>query len=440
MPNPSSHDVDVDGLMRFIDASPSPHHAVDSAAAMLSERGFAAVPTTGIAPDVTRGFTSRNGALIAWSIPPGGWRPGDGFRIVGAHTDSPGWRVRPQPDAGGFGYRQLALEPYGGLLVNSWLDRDLGLAGIVFVDDGDGTATPRLVDTAGPVMRIPQLAIHLDRDVNERGLQLNKQTHMVPVAGLGEAREGLFEEWLADRCHLDAGRVLSWDLAAYDVSPSAVVGFDGELLSAPRLDDLACCYGALAALVRPAPTDAPAGGCASVVVLFDHEEVGSESATGAAGPALEHTLERLTSAPSIGHDGGGRAGFLDALAASKCLSADMAHAVHPNYAERHEPNHRVRLGGGPVVKLNVNQRYATDAETQAGFEMACARAGIPTQRYSHRADMACGSTIGPITATRLGIPTVDVGMPMLSMHSARELMGTSDVSTMVDAFVAWLTA
>jgi len=423
----------VERLTGFIDSSPSPHHAVATAGSLLHEAGFAeGYPSELDGP--ASGHLSRSGAVVAWKVP-ARWRPGDGFALIGAHTDSPGWRVRPRPDTGGYGCRQLALEPYGGLLVNSWLDRDLGLAGAVVLAADDGGPTTRLFDSGGPVMRVPQLAIHLDRDVNDRGLQLNKQTHMVPVSGLGEPLDGLFSGWLSSRLGVDETRVLSWDLAAYDVSPSAVLGFDSELLSAPRLDDLACCYGALAALTAAEPEDSRRPPQALVVALLDHEEVGSESATGAAGPMLERTLEHLVLAA-----GGGRADLLDAFGASRCLSADMAHAVHPNYPERHEPNHRVRMGGGPVVKINVNQRYATDAGTQAGFERACAAIGVPTQRYSHRGDMACGSTIGPITATRLGIPTVDVGMPMLSMHSARELMATADVAAMVDAFGAWLSA
>lgn len=429
----SATEPHVERLGAFIDASPSPRHAVVNAAALLAEGGLQGLTAGGWSEPPASGYEAHKGSLLAWVVPPG-WEPRNGFRLIGAHTDSPGWRVRPQPDTGGFGYRQVALEPYGGLLVNSWLDRDLGIAGVVVTGSDDGTTTTRLVDTGGPVMRIPQLAIHLDRDVNEAGLKLNKQTHMVPVTGLGEPSEGAFLRHLATRCGFEAEQVLAWDLAAYDVSPSTVCGFDDDLLSAPRLDDLACCYGAVASLTEAVAREPRKDAPALVVVLFDHEEVGSESTTGAAGPLLERGLERLV----LGA-GGGRGELLAALAASGCLSADMAHAVHPNYAERHEPNHRVRMGRGPVVKLNVNQRYATDADTQARFEVACAAVDLPTQRYSHRGDMACGSTIGPITATRLGIPTVDVGMPMLAMHSARELMATADVAVMVDAFTAWLT-
>ena len=421
----------ADQLLAFIDAAPTPFHAVDEAAARLTDAGFAELGLeAGEWPEGGAGFVRRGGALVAW-VAPGG-TPALPYRLIGAHTDSPNLRIKLRPDLDGWGFRRLAAEPYGSPLLNSWLDRDLGLSGRVAVRESDGSVGLRLFRDDRPLLRVPQLAVHLDREINDKGLLLNRQLHLNPVWGLGPAGDPTFAEWLAERVGVRPDHVLSWDAMCHDTLPAGFLGADEELISAPRLDNLSSCFGAVTALAaresEPAELEAVA-----VIALFDHEEVGSDTATGASSPLLTTVIERIGRARGATPDETARA-----LAGSAFLSADMAHGTHPNYPERHEPSHPIILGEGPVVKVNVNQRYATDAHTAALFLNACAIAGVPTQTYAHRADMACGSTIGPLIATRLGVPTVDVGMAQLSMHSIRELMATADVSHMVQAFGAWL--
>ena len=453
---PSGH-PGVAELISFIDASPSPYHAVSTARTLLDGAGFFALdPLDHWDPEEVAqpAYVVRDGSIIAWV--PGQDRSAEAaLRIIGAHTDSPGLRVRPRPDRSTAGWRQLGIEVYGGALRNSWLDRDLGLAGRVAVradavrDDepdmashdedrfappqrhGHPASTHLSFRTAGAVMRVPQLAIHLDRDVSTAGLVLNPQQHLTPVWGLGEATDGEFRRFLAEQVGVEPTDVIAWDAMAFDVQPSSVIGVDGELLAAPRLDDLACCWGAIRSLIDTSKVDLPPEHTA-VVVLNDHEEVGSTTATGADGAWLAQVLERRAAAL-----GGERVDLLRSLAGSMLASADMAHATHPNYPERHEPQHHIRSGGGPVIKHNVNARYATESRGAAAFRTACEHAGVHIQEYSHRGDLPCGSTIGPLTAAQLAIDTVDVGMAMLSMHSVRELMAVADVEPMRSAFAAW---
>jgi aspartyl aminopeptidase len=414
----------VQDLIGFIDASPTPYHAVHNAAARLADAGF-----DEFRPDLGPGarFVVRDGALVAWVD---GASPQTPLRLIGAHTDSPNLRIRPRPDLAVAGVQQLRVEVYGGALVNSWLDRDLGLAGRVVVRRGDQVAE-RLYRSSGPLLRVPQLAIHLDREINERGLQLDRQQHLTPIWGLGDAAEGDFRSWLAGELEVEASEVLGWDLQCFDHQPSAVLGRRDELLAAPRLDNLCSSFGAIEALL--ATRWAPAGAGPAAIVLFDHEEVGSTSATGADSTWLGSVLEQRSLA--LGMD---RGAHLAMLAESMLLSADMAHATHPNHPGRHEPGHWIRLGGGPAIKHNVNQRYATDAVGAAEFRRCCEAVGVPVQEYSHRNDLPCGSTIGPLSAAQLAVRTVDVGMPQLSMHSAREMMAVADIEAMVSAFTSWL--
>jgi len=406
-------------LRAFLDASPSPFHAVASAVDRLTDAGFVAVDERTRWAAVDAGFVVRGGALVAWRLPNGPSDPSTPFAVVGAHTDSPCLKVKPLPDTGTLGWKQLAVEVYGGALLNSWLDRDLGLAGRVVAHDGSVTD----VIVRDPIARVPQLAIHLDRDVNERGLVLDKQQHLAPVWGVGVPTDGELASFLG------VPGALSWNLCLFDVTPAAVLGADRSLVASARLDNLVSCWAATDALVAARDT---AQVC--VVALFDHEEVGSESTTGASGPLLETVLERLVLAR-----GGDRDDLHRALAASSCISADNAHAVHPNYPERHEPGHRPLVNHGPAIKVNSNQRYATSAETAAIFARACSAAGVPMQTFVSRNNMPCGSTIGPLTATRLGIATVDVGVPQLSMHSARELCGAEDPLHLAAALRAYLS-
>jgi aspartyl aminopeptidase len=401
-------------LIAFLDGSPSPWHAATRAAERLSAAGFIACDlVTGLDDVPAKGFVRRGAALVAWSRGSTATTTSP-VRLVGAHTDSPCLRVKPRPDCGGFGWKQLGVEVYGGALLNSWLDRDLGVAGRIDLRDGH-----RLVDVCEAVARVPQLAIHLDRDVNERGVQLDKQAHLTPVWGVGTPTDGEFASWLAGRAGVEADDIRAWDLCLYDITPAAVLGADGSLLASGRLDNQASCWAATSALCAAGDP----GAATAVIALFDHEEVGSESTSGASGPLLEHILERLALA-----SGAGRGEFLAQLASSICLSADNAHSVHPNYPERHEPAHRPIVNAGPAIKLNHNQRYATSPATAAFAQRVFETASVPWQVFVSRNSMPCGTTIGPLTASRLGIDTVDVGVPQLSMHSARELCGTSDPS------------
>jgi aspartyl aminopeptidase len=417
-------------LLAFIDASPSPFHAAATAAALLDGAGFVELAEADPWPTGPgHHFVRRGGSLVAWATT-ADHGPAGGFRIVGAHTDSPNLRIKPKPDTGQAGYRQLAVEVYGGALLNSWLDRDLGLSGRVTVRVGDGAAE-RLLRVDRPLLRVPQLAIHLDRDIANSGLLLNPQQHLSPVWGVGDPTPGGFAAFVAAELGVAPDAVLGWDLMAHDLAPSTLAGLDDELVSAPRLDNLCSSWAATEALL--AVTGTGPSDQVPVVVLFDHEEIGSTSERGAASTLLPSVVERVVTGL-----GGSREDLHRALAASWCCSADMAHATHPNYADRHEPNHRIRLNGGPVLKTNSNLRYATDSTGAAEFVLACEQAGVPYQRYAHRTDLPCGSTIGPITAAGLGVPTFDIGAPQLAMHSARELAGSADAGYYRAAMTAFL--
>ncbi|WP_031026911.1 M18 family aminopeptidase [Streptomyces albus] len=417
----------TDGLLSFLAASPSPYHAVANAAARLAEAGFQQVHETD-AWDGTPGgkYVLRGGALIAWYVPEGA-TPATPFRIVGAHTDSPNLRVKPVPDTGAQGWRQIAVEIYGGTLLNTWLDRDLGLSGRLTLRDG----STRLVHIDRPLLRVPQLAIHLDRQVND-GLKLERQRHMTPIWGLGRPGEGDLVRFLAEESGLDADAVAGWDLMAHSVEPPAYLGRDRELVAGPRMDNLLSVHAGVAALAAVAEAGtAPAA--IPVLAAFDHEENGSQSDTGAQGPLLGTVLER-----SVAARGGTFEDRARALAGTVCFSSDTGHAVHPNYPERHEPGHHPMPNGGPILKVNVNQRYATDGSGRALFAAACERAGVPWQSFVSHNDMPCGTTIGPLTAARHGITTVDIGVAILSMHSARELCGADDPFLLANCLTAFL--
>jgi aspartyl aminopeptidase len=360
---------------------------------------------------------------VAWnSADDAGGRP---FRVIGGHTDSPNLRVKQHPDRQIAGWQVVALEPYGGAWLNSWLDRDLGLSGRLSVRDGAGIAH-RLVRIDDPILRVPQLAIHLAED--RKSLTLDPQRHVNAVWGAGGGHR-TFIGFVAEHAGVDPEDVLGADLMTHDLTSSRLAGVDDQFVSAPRLDNQASCYAGLEAFL-----DAASAEHLPVLALFDHEEVGSTSDHGADSDLLLTTLERIVLA-----GGGGRADFLRRLPGSMVASADMAHATHPNYPERHEPGHLIAINGGPVLKVHPNLRYATDGRTAAAFALACRQAGVPLQRYEHRADLPCGSTIGPMTSARTGIPTVDVGAAQLAMHSARELMGANDVSAYAAALRAFLS-
>lgn len=429
----TQHDLnEARGLCAYIDDSPSPYHCVEATAQALNAAGFTQLHEVD-SWDASAGrfYVQRAGSLVAW-VQPEELPASAGFRILGAHTDSPNLRVKPNPDHTSAGWRQLAIDVYGGALLNSWLDRDLGLSGRVFVRSEDGGAQQRLLRIDRPVLRVPQLAIHLHREIYEQGLKLNKQQHMRPVWGLSDTSEEGFHQLLGAELGVEGSDVLSFELMTHDLTPSAITGWNEEFVSAPRLDNQASCYLGLRALLARLDEGSELP-CVPVLSLFDHEEVGSTSRTGADGPLLRTLLERSCLAR-----GGSREDFHRACADSLCLSADMAHAVHPNWVEKHDPGHQVQFNSGPVLKLNPNQRYATESETEVAFQLACEKAEVPYQKWIMRSDLACGSTIGPLTAGQLGIPTVDVGNPQLAMHSAREFAGSHDPDYMRRAMTAFL--
>lgn len=415
-------------LCAFLDRSPTPFHAAREAATRLEAAGFSELGERDawfFAPGDRR-YLVRGGTLIAFVI--GDESPATGgFRMIGAHTDSPNLRVKPSGEISRSGYQQVGVEVYGGALHSTWMDRDLSIAGRVLLRGKEGVEA-RLVDLVRPVARVANVAIHLNRGVNKDGLVLNEQKHLVPILGLG--KEGALRAALARALSRDEGDILSHDLSLYDTARAAIVGLDGEFLCSARLDNQGSCHAATAALAAstgPSPIT-------RLIALYDHEECGSKSAVGAAGSALRDTVTRILEAhPDRQPQAMGRA-----MARSLLVSADMAHGIHPNYPDQHEPQHAPQVNRGLVIKSNANQSYATDGESAARFELFCAEAGFAPQRFVVRSDLPCGTTIGPITAAELGIATVDVGAPMLSMHSCREMCGTRDVHLAIEAFKAAL--
>ena len=413
-------------LLSFLNQSPTPFHAVATMTQHLEAEGFVGLQErelwqtkAGGRYYVTRGETS----LAAWIQ--GEALPEHGVRIIGAHTDSPNLRIKPHPNLTRHGYRQLGVEVYGGVLLASWTDRDLSLAGRIYLEEeGQLRRIPLLCDR--PLLRIPQLAIHLNREVNEKGLHLNRQTHLPPILSLSQTweTEDALRHWLSQELHVPPEHIRSWDLSLYDTQPAQCWGPESEFIAAARLDNLFCCFSGLQALCAES-LQRP---WTQMLICFDHEEIGSQTTEGAHSSFLEFVLRRLAEQT-------GNAQAYERTIAQSCLvSADMAHAVHPNYSEQHDPQHFPKINGGPVIKKNAQGRYATSAQTEAWFETICCQQQIPVQKFVMRSDLACGSTIGPITAARLGIEAVDVGSAMLAMHSIRETGGTLDLDYLIQAF------
>jgi aspartyl aminopeptidase len=413
-------------LCAFLDRAPTPHHAAREVASRLAGAGFTELGERdpwALAPGDRR-FVIRGGSTLVAFIAGAEHPARAGFRIIGAHTDSPNLRVKPNAEYAKEGYQQVGVEVYGGVLYSTWLDRDLSLAGRVLIRREDGVLERRLIDLGRPIARVPNLAIHLNRGVNADGLVLNAQKHLAPVLGLGKAGELM--ALLGRELDVPPSAISGFDLCLYDTAKAAIGGMREELIYAARLDNLASCHAATQALAAAA---SPAT-ATRVIVLYDHEECGSRSAVGAAGTVLRDTLARIVEAYPERES----QAFARAVAGSLLVSADMSHAVHPNYADQHEPRHMPQLNRGLVIKSNSNQSYATDGATAAMFEGFCAGVGYAPQRFVIRSDLPCGSTIGPITAAGLGIATVDVGAPMLSMHSCREMAGTLDVHLAIETY------
>lgn len=389
-------------LFTFIDSSPTPLHAVKTSSVLLQQSGF----TDQVAFNTKlekHGFLTADGAIIAWKL---GTRDA-GYRIIGAHTDSPNLRIQPHPTITRAGWSQLGIEIYGGVLLNSWLDRDLGIAGQVIDDNGQS----HLFHVHKPLARVAQLAIHLDREINDRGLVLDKFSHTSPIWGT-KAPE--FTEWLSEVTGVS--RIAAFDAQLFDVQKASLLGVDESLIASSRLDNQLSCWAAVSALANTKDSE-----MTQIIVLNDHEEVGSASVGGAAAQLLT-SLVKVMNEQNQFNSGDSH----EKLSRSWCLSADNAHAVHPNYIERHDPNHSPKPNAGPALKLNGNQRYATSTKGAAHLRSIADTAGVPLQTFVSRNNMPCGSTIGPITATQLGIEAIDIGVPQLSMHSARELCGASD--------------
>lgn len=409
------HALDLAG---FVSASPSSFHAVAEGVLRLQAAGFESLVETDAwklgagKSGAGKYYVQRDGALIAFVIPESADAT-TGFRIMGSHTDSPSFKLKPKPTTGAFGWLQAGVEVYGGPLLNSWLDRELVLAGRLVTHDG----TEVLTRTA-PLLRFPQLAIHLDRGVND-GLKLDPQRHMNPIWGTGRAEESDILAVLAEEAGIDPLSIGGYDVVVCDAQAPSLFGKDSEFLASGRLDNLSSVHASLMALLDVA--DAP-GDRIPMIAAFDHEEIGSASRSGAAGPFLEEVVRRIGVAL-----GGTFEDSYRAIADSICLSSDAGHAIHPNYPERHDPANQPLAGKGPLLKINANQRYSTDAPGAAAWTQWCAQADASYQEFVSNNAMPCGSTIGPITATRIGIRTLDVGVPLLSMHSAREMAHVEDL-------------
>jgi aspartyl aminopeptidase len=426
----------VQHLLDFIDASPSPWHVIKSVEAQLASFNFKKLDET-----------------LSWSLESGGryyvvrdessviifvlgQKPlvETGFKMIGAHTDSPGLRVKPNAATGVDGLLRLGVEIYGGPILATFTDRDLSLAGRVNYKDTNNNIVSALINFDRPLLRLPNLAIHMNRMVNEEGLTLHKQNEL-PLILSALAQECLpqtyFSELLQEQSACEAERILSWDLAVYDTQKGVFWGAENEFYANSQLDNLASCHAALQGLLDDTVLENEA---TLVCAFFDHEEIGSESNKGADGSFLGDVLKRISLVTENNKED-----FTRALAKSFMVSADMAHAYQPNFPLAYDPDHKVFVNKGPVIKVNANQRYSTESVSQAMFVDWCEQAGVPYQKYSHRSDLACGSTIGPITSARLGIRSVDVGNPVWAMHSIRESAGVLDHGYMIKVMKKFLT-
>ncbi len=409
-------------LLAFLDHSPTPFHVVDNLQARLTQAGYHHLDEAEDWSDLAPGrylITRNHSSLVAFNWI--GTGTALGCRMVGAHTDSPCLKVKPVAISHSQGYQRLAVEVYGGALLSPWFDRDLGMAGRVTYRDGESRIVSTLINFQRSIAFIPSLAIHLDRDANDNR-RINPQKDLPPLLGHLGTDERDFCKLLRGQMQQqgieNVSDILGYELSLYDRQGAALVGLEKEFVASARLDNLLSCFAATEALIGcHADTNA-------LVVLNDHEEVGSSSFIGAEGPFFKEILRRVC---------GGEQSLAQMMARSVLVSADNAHGVHPNFPEKHEPAHRPIMNQGPVIKINHNQRYATNSETEALFRHVCERAGVPVQTIVVRSDMGCGSTIGPITATRLGVRTVDIGVPQLGMHSIRELAGVQDQAYLVQA-------
>lgn len=416
-------------LIEFIKQSPTPFHAVTTMSERLKSAGFKQLFESESWDLKANGryYISRNGSsIVAFNL-------GDsdlskqGFRMIGAHTDSPCLKVKPNPVSVNNSYLQLGVEVYGGALLNPWFDRDLSLAGRVSYRSINKTIGNAYIDFEKPLAVIPSLAIHLDRDVNN-SRSINAQTHLPPILIQTSEDDPDFLELLAvelkrTQPESNVSEILDYELFLYDTQEPAIIGLHEEFIASARLDNLLSCFAGLQSII-----DADRG-FPGLLVCNDHEEVGSGSASGAQGPFLKSVLERICDSSES---------LAKTINRSMLISADNAHGIHPNYSDKHDDNHGPILNRGPVIKTNANQRYASNSETSAIFRDICKKASVPVQSFVTRSDMACGSTIGPITASEIGVKTLDIGVAQFAMHSIRELAGSQDVYYIYKVLTAFL--
>ncbi|MFT7687197.1 MAG: aspartyl aminopeptidase [Candidatus Azotimanducaceae bacterium] len=415
-------------LLDFIESSPSPFHAVTSMSSRLIEAGFSQIfeeATWSLSPG--KYFVTRNGSSIVAFIKGNDDITESGFRMVGAHTDSPCLKVKPNPEMIRDQYLSLGVEVYGGVLLNPWFDRDLSLAGRVSFENDQMEVTSRLINFKRAIGTIPSLAIHLDREANT-GRTINPQKDIPPLLliNTGETKQTIDEilrsQIEAEHPEVSVKQILAHELSFFDTQSPALLGINEEFIASARLDNLLSCYIGLSALLNAGEK------VSTLLVCNDHEEVGSTSAEGAQGPLLKSILERLIPDNEQRYR---------SISKSMMISADNAHGIHPNFPDKHDVNHGPLLNKGPVIKINANQRYATNSETTAYFKFLCTKANVPTQSFVVRSDMACGSTIGPLTAKEIGIRTLDIGVPTFGMHSIRELAGSDDTGYLLKALSAF---
>ncbi len=405
------------GLCQFLDASPTPYHAVASLQTLLEDKGFEQLHEADSWGQLNAGhyFVIREASIIAFTLT-GDNLSNTGIRMVGAHTDSPCLKVKPKPEKVQQSLFQLGVEVYGGALLNPWFDRDLSLAGRVSYEDSQGQIAQVIIDFKDPIATIPSLAIHLDREANQNR-SINPQLHLPPILAQMDDGDKLdFRALLEQQCRqqhpeINIGRVLDYEMCFYDTQKAAVMGLSADFITSARLDNLLSCYVGLQSLLAADNTRS------ALLVCNDHEEVGSQSVSGAQGTFLQAVLQRLVD---------GNEAYQRMVEQSLMISADNAHAIHPNYADKHDAEHGPLLNKGPVIKTNANQRYATSSQTSALFRQLCEQNDVPVQDFVVRTDMACGSTIGPITSSHIGVKTIDIGLPTFAMHSIRELAGSQD--------------
>ncbi|KAJ7179893.1 aspartyl aminopeptidase [Mycena crocata] len=437
-------------FLTFVNASPTPYHAVNNAIARLERAGFQRVLEQeaweeNLEPGGKYYFSRNQASLMAWTLPKN-WKQGAGVSIVATHVDSPNLKVRPVSKRTSEGYLQVGVETYGGGIWHSWLDRDLSLAGRVVTSQGDGLFKSKLIKIDRPILRIPTLAIHLDRNVNDT-FKFNQETEFVPILGLiaSQLNESSGKDsrptqassvqdnhhpallaLLANELSVAPEEIHDFELSLYDTQPSVLGGIDSEFIFSPRLDNLFSSFCAVEALAQSVSTPdfQTLEGNVNCIALFNHEEIGSVSTSGAESSLIPSLLNRLS--PTAG-------AFAQSVAKSFLISADMGHAVHPNYTSKHEGNHKPSMNGGVVIKTNAKQRYASDAITSFMVKQLIERKGGKVQEFEVRNDMACGSTVGPMLS-KLGIKTCDVGWAQLSMHSIRETAGSHDIQHAIDLF------